>query len=147
MLLELIKQKAIHHSSASYILSDYRWDFPPVREGRKGVYIFIDAEGKDVLKVGKADRASGLAGRLNEYRASSHRYLLNPSSSASVIKRIQEGSGRQLEIEIYYIPIDPQPLVIVGIEIFTSPARELEQAIFTMARKAGHSLRFCRQKS
>jgi hypothetical protein len=105
----------------------------------------VDKGGNDILKIGKSDGKNGIAQRLNEYRANSRGFLTNPSSSASVIKRVQESELRQLEIDIYYIPIDPVQITIAGVSVLASPARELEHALHTMARLEGHSLRFAKQ--
>lgn len=145
-VIDLIKREATYHGAAVYDLDKHRWEFSQIIESRKGVYIFIDSTNQDVLKVGKADGAKGLLQRLNEYRAESRRYLMNPSSSASVIKRAQETGPQSLEIDIYYIPITPIEIEVAGVKLSASPARELEHALHKMARDEGHSLRFAKNK-
>lgn len=102
----------------------------------------MDEEAGDILKVGMASGKGGIGGRVNQYRANPRGYLENPSSSASVIKRAQETDGRRLRIGIYYLPIDPVEISLMGVTLSISPARDLEEALATRARKEGHSLCF-----
>ncbi len=145
-VIDQIKRKANYYKSATYNAVENRWDFPEIAETRKGVYIFVDKGRNDILKIGKADGKKGISQRLNEYQANSRGFLNNPSSSASVIKRVQETELRQLEIEIYYIPIDPVQVTIAGFNVLASPARELECTLHDMALEEGHSLRFSKKK-
>ena len=145
-LIDQIKRVANYHGSATYNVVEHRWNFSKIAETRKGVYIFVEKGGNDILKIGKADGKMGISQRANEYRANSRGFLTIPSSSASVIKRMQETELRQLEIEIYYIPIDPVQMTVAGFNVLASPARELEHALHTTAREEGHSLRFSKQR-
>ena len=144
-VIEHIKKVAVRHGEAYYSMEEWCWKFNPVEETRKGVYIFVSKDG-DILKVGKADGKRGLLGRLNEYWKPSKSFLKNPSSSASVMKRVQEADRRVVDAVIYYIPLDPIQVTVSSFSIQATPARELEEFIAARAHEEGHSLLFSKQK-
>lgn len=144
-VLDQIKRHGVFHARATYDFDAFGWDFPKCTETRKGVYAFISVEG-DILKIGKADgQGVGIKRRVNEYRDMTGRHLKGPSTSASFIKRVQQ-TARIAEMDVYYIPIDPVPCTIAGVQLMASPARELEHALCGLARAEGHSLRFSRNR-
>jgi len=138
-VLDFILKEACFHSDMHYIPERNGFKLKPYEKAIPGIYFIIDADAKDILKIGKADGKFGLKSRINSYRSNLSKRL-QTDKTVKLFHRKMNTNLKNKILKMYIYEMPPLKIKIQSYEVEAQAARSLEALLSLSARKEGHSL-------
>jgi hypothetical protein len=137
-VLEFIDKKTTFHDDMIYNQDRNSFNMNICQITEPGVYFILD--GKDILKVGKADGRFGLKGRINNYRADNLKRAAWDKTSAKILRIFEDPKMRKKKLKMYVLPVPMVESLFEGYTVKMSRARSVEELLSRQAESEGHSL-------
>lgn len=141
-VIDFVMEKCTFLGKSKWNSEEYGFlDLPMCSTRKPGIYLIL--HGKKILKVGKADGAHGLYGRLYSYRSSNrHRVHGKYPDQFTVMlnnkMNLPELSGKALSF--YYYEIPKKRTILEGFEIESCVARSFEKQLSKQCRLQNHPM-------